>query len=125
MKAKVLVVDDSSFARRTMRSFLEEQGHTVEEAADGTQALERYQFNRHDLVILDMVMSGMYGTEVLTKLRAINPEARVIVVTADIQQSTIDEVRTAGAVAFMNKPVNRQSMAQTVTTVLSGGGTWS
>lgn len=125
MKANVLVVDDSSFARRTARAFLEEMGHTVEEAADGAQALERYFLNRHDLVILDMVMSGMYGTEVLAKLREIDPEARVIVVTADIQQSTIDEVRTAGAVAFMNKPINRQNMAQTVATVLSGGVTWS
>lgn len=125
MKVNVLVVDDSSFARRTARSFLEEMGHTVEEATDGAQALERYFLNRHDLVVLDMVMSGMYGTEVLTKLREINPEVRVIVVTADIQKSTIDEVRTAGAVAFLNKPLNRQDMARTVETVLTGGATWS
>lgn len=125
MKAHVLIVDDSSFARRTARAFVEEMGHTVEEASDGAQALERYTCNRHDLVVLDMVMTGMYGTEVLTKLREINPEVRVIVVTADIQQSTIDEVRAAGASAFLNKPLNRQSMAQTVATVLSGGGTWN
>ncbi len=125
MKVNVLVVDDSSFARRTARSFLEEMGHTVEEATDGAQALERYFLHRHDLVILDMVMSGMYGTEVLTKLREINPEARVIVVTADIQKSTIDEVRAAGAAAFLNKPLNRQDMARTVETVLTGGVTWS
>lgn len=125
MNANVLVVDDSSFARRTVRAILEELGHTVEEASDGAQALERYFLNRHDLVVLDMVMGGMYGTEALIKMRAMNPEARVIVVTADIQQSTIDEVREAGAVAFVNKPVNRQQLAQTVATVLAGGTTWS
>ena len=108
-----------------MCGVLKELGHTVEEAVDGAQALERYFLHRHDLVVLDMVMTGMYGTEVLTKLRSINPEARVIVVTADIQQSTIDEVRTAGASGFVNKPVNRQQMADAVATVLGGGNTWN
>ena len=59
MKAKILIVDDSSLARRTTRPVLEAMGHTVEEATDGSQALERYYLNRHDLVILDMVMTGM------------------------------------------------------------------
>lgn len=125
MKAHVLIVDDSSFARRTARALIEELGHTVEEAVDGAQALERYAANRHDLVILDMVMSGMYGSEVLARLREINPEVRVIVVTADIQQSTLDEVRAGGAAAFLNKPINRQNLAQAVTTVLGGGVLWS
>lgn len=125
MNSPILVVDDSAFARRTARSILEELGHTVEEASDGAQALERYCLTRHPLVILDMVMSGMYGTEVLRKLRAFDPEARVIVVTADIQQSTIDEVREAGAAAFINKPINRQQLAKAVEAVLNGGDTWN
>jgi two-component system chemotaxis response regulator CheY len=125
MNATVLVVDDSSFARRSVRAILEELGHTVEEAADGAQALERYYLNRHQLVVLDMVMTGMYGTEVLTKLRAINPDVPVIVVTADIQTSTIDEVRAAGASAFINKPINRQKLAEVSEIVLKGGTTWS
>ena len=125
MNASVLIVDDSSFARRTVRNIMQELGHTVEEASDGAQALERYFLNRHDLVILDMVMNGMYGTEVLIKLREFDPAARVIVATADIQKSTIDEVRAAGAAAFINKPVNRQQLEEVVATLLSGGVTWS
>lgn len=121
----VLIVDDSSFARRSMRRMVEELGHTVEEAADGTQAIERYYLSQHGLVILDMVMTGMYGTEVLTKLREINPEVNVIVATADIQRSTIDEVRAAGARAFINKPVNKQQLADVVAAVLSGSESWS
>lgn len=125
MKAKVLIVDDSSLARRTVRTVLEELGHTVEEASDGTQALERYFLNRPDLVVLDMVMTGMYGLEVLGKIREVNPDARVIVATADIQQSTIEQVRTAGASAFVNKPINRQQFSQVVAKVLTGVPTWS
>ena len=122
---KILIVDDSSLARRTVRQLLEEMGHSVEEATDGAQALERYYINRPDLVVLDMVMSGMYGLDVLAKIRELNPDARVIVATADIQQSTRDQVRAAGAAAFVNKPINRQKLTQVISSVLEGGYTWN
>src|SRR5262245_36593069 len=125
MKAKILIVDDSSLARRTTRQALEEQGHSVEEASDGAQALERYFLNRHDLVVLDMVMTGMYGLEVLAKMRELNPEVKVIVATADIQQSTQDQVREAGAAAFINKPLNRKVLNDLVSKILEGGAVWN
>jgi two-component system, chemotaxis family, chemotaxis protein CheY len=125
MTKTVLIVDDSSLARRTVRQAVEEMGHTVEEAADGAQALERYFINRHDLVILDMVMHGMYGLDVLAKMRELNPNARIVVLTADIQKSTLEHARSAGAAAFINKPVNRQELTRVVTRVLSGGTGWN
>lgn len=125
MNAKILIVDDSSLARRTTRPLLEALGHTVEEATDGAQALERYYLNRHDLVILDMVMSGMYGLEVLAKMRELNSGVRVIVATADIQQSTQDQVKAAGAAAFIKKPLNRPAFAALVAKVLEGGSVWN
>lgn len=125
MSAKILVVDDSGLARRLVKQYVEELGHTVEEAIDGTQALERYVLNRHDAVILDMVMHGMYGVEVLTKLRELNPELRVIVLTADIQKSTRDQVKAAGAAAMINKPVKREELVSVLNTVLSGGSAWN
>lgn len=125
MNAKVLIVDDSSLARRTLRQILEEMGHVVEEATDGANALERYFLHRHDLVVLDMVMNGMYGLEVLTKMRELNPEVRVIVASADIQKSTHEQARTAGAAAFVNKPLNRQEFAKIVNTILGGGVGWN
>lgn len=125
MSAKILVVDDSGLARRLVKQYVEELGHTVEEASDGAQALERYVLNRHDAVILDMVMHGMYGVEVLTKLRELNPELRVIVLTADIQKSTRDQVKEAGAVAMINKPVKREELVAVLNSVLGGGSTWN
>src|SRR5690606_14268176 len=93
----------------------------VEEATDGASALERYYINHHDIVLLDMVMDGMYGLEVLTKMRELNPNVRVIVATADIQTSTREHVRSAGASAFVNKPVNRTELTKAVNTLLEGG----
>jgi two-component system chemotaxis response regulator CheY len=120
MSAKILIVDDSSLARRTVRRMLEELGHTVEEATDGAQALELYFLHRHDLVVLDMVMSGMYGLEVLAKLRELDPEVRVIVATADIQTSTREQAQAAGANAVINKPVMRPELSGIVSAILAG-----
>jgi two-component system, chemotaxis family, chemotaxis protein CheY len=118
MNAKVLIVDDSSLARRTLRQLLEQMGHTVEEASDGAQALERYFINRPDLVVLDMVMNGMYGLEVLAKMREMNPEVRVVIATADVQKSTLDQAKAAGAFALINKPLNRDELNRVVSSAL-------
>jgi two-component system, chemotaxis family, chemotaxis protein CheY len=125
MKAKILVVDDSGLARRLIRKILEELGHEVEDASDGAQALERYALNRHDAVILDLLMHGMYGVEVLQKLRQLNPSVPVIVVSADIQRTTRDEVKQAGAVAMVNKPVTREQLEEVLGIVLDGGTAWN
>src|SRR5690606_13387349 len=108
MKAKILVVDDSGLARRLIRKILEDLGHEVEEASDGAQALERYALHRHDAVVLDLLMHGMYGVDVLQKLRQLNPDLPVVVATADIQRSTREQVKESGAAALVNKPVTRE-----------------
>ena len=125
MSSKILVVDDSSLARRTLRQILQELGHSVEEAKDGPEAIERYFLNRHDLVILDMVMEGMYGLEVLMKFKQLNPDVRVVVVTADIQSSTRAEVRAAGAAALLNKPIVREELVRVVNSTLKGEAVWN
>lgn len=102
--AKILVVDDSSMSRRTLRKILEPLGHQITEAEDGIAALERYFLDEPDLVLLDLTMKGMYGIDVLSKLREMDKQARVIVASADIQSSTRSMVEQAGATAFINKP---------------------
>ena len=120
MSATVLLVDDSGLARRGTRRILEGAGYQVIEADDGLSALERYALDRPDVVLLDLVMRGMYGLEVLAKLQQLNPDVRVIVVSADIQTSSRDLVREAGAAAFLNKPVDPARMLETVGQVLAG-----
>lgn len=125
MKAKILIVDDSGLARRLVRKILEELGHEVEEVSDGTQALERYVLNHHDAVVLDLLMHGMYGLEVLQKLKELNPELPVIVLSADIQRTTREQVKDAGAVGMVNKPVTKEQLAEVLDVVLKGGTVWS
>ena len=125
MKAKILVVDDSGLARRLIRNILEELGHEVEEVSDGAQALERYVLSHHDAVILDLLMHGMYGVEVLQKLKELNPDLPVVIASADIQRTTRDMVKEAGAVAMLNKPVTKEQLTEVLSVVLSGGTTWN
>lgn len=125
MKAKILVVDDSSMARRVVRKILEELGYEVEDVADGAQALERYVLHRHDAVILDLLMHGMYGGEVLQKFRELNPSLPVIIATADIQRTTREQVREAGAAAMVNKPITKEELAEVLGIVLAGGTVWN
>jgi two-component system chemotaxis response regulator CheY len=125
MSARILIVDDSSLARRTLRQILEKEGHTVEEATDGAQAIERYFINPPEVVFVDMVMEGMYGLDVLGKILQLNPAAKMIVATADIQKTTRQDVQAAGAVAMINKPFNSQEISRVLATVLQGGMAWN
>jgi len=125
MKTKILVVDDSGLARRLARKILEELGYEVEDVSDGAQALERYVLNRHDAVILDLLMHGMYGVEVLEKLKELNPALPVIIATADIQRTTRELVKAAGAVAMVNKPVVKEQLEEVLTIALAGGTIWN
>lgn len=118
--AKILVVDDSSMSRRTLRKILESAGHEVVEAEEGIVALERYFLDKPDLVFLDLTMTGMYGMEVLNKLREMDPQARVIIASADIQSSTREMVDAGGASAFVNKPFTTDKVLAIVEKVLQG-----
>jgi len=121
MSFKIMVVDDSAMSRGSLKRVLESKGYAVIEAEDGMAAIERYHLERPDLVMLDMLMKGMYGLEVLAKLRQMDPDARVIIVTADIQNSTREMVKEAGALAFVNKPFAASYVLETVATVLGEG----
>lgn len=114
----VLLVDDSGLARRSARHILQPAGYTVAEADDGLAALERYFLEKPDLVLLDLVMRGMTGLDVLAKLRQMDPAARVIVVSADVQDSSRQLAMDAGASGFVIKPVDRVALLKAVADVL-------
>ena len=116
--AKILIVDDSGLSRRSLRKILEPAGYEVIEAQDGISALESYFIDKPQLVLLDLTMSGMYGIDVLLKLREMDPNARIIVASADIQSSTREMVEAAGAMAFISKPFTADQVLSAVNPVL-------
>jgi len=125
MTSKVLLVDDSALARRSTRKILEGAGYQVVEAEDGMAAIEQYFVEKPDVVLLDLVMKGMYGLEVLAKLREMDPQASVVVLSADIQTSSREMVQAAGAAGFLNKPADAQQMLDVVARAVERGDSWS
>ena len=121
MNGRILIVDDSGLARRRARSILEGAGYEVLEAEDGMSALERYFVSRPDVVVLDLVMKGMYGLDVLAKLREMDESAKVIVVSADVQTSSQQMVCDAGASGFLIKPLEAEQILPLIRTALEGG----
>ena len=86
-------------------------------------ALEVYFLEKPRLVLLDLVMKGMYGLDVLVKLREMDPNALVVVASADIQSSTRKLVDEAGALAFIHKPFISEQVLAVVETALAKGAT--
>ena len=111
---KVLLVDDSGMARRGVRQILESAGYLVAEAEDGLVALERYFLEKPDLVLLDLVMKGLNGLDVLKKLTEMDTHATVIVVSADVQHSSRELALAGGAAGFLTKPVDRAALLSAV-----------
>jgi two-component system chemotaxis response regulator CheY len=116
--AKILVVDDSALSRRMLRSILESAAHNVIEAADGMIAIEKYFLEKPDVVLLDLIMRGMVGIEVLKKLRQMDPQVKVVVATADIQASTQMIVLEEGATSFVSKPFVSEQILVAVNSAL-------
>jgi two-component system chemotaxis response regulator CheY len=119
LSKKVLIVDDSAMSRRMMRRILESAGHTVVESEEGAAGLEMFFLEKPDLVFLDLTMKDMYGLDVLAKIRQIDPDARVIIASADIQDQTRDMVTAAGANAFINKPITPEKVLQAFDSVIA------
>lgn len=118
---KILIVDDSGYARRVHRQILESGGHQVVEACTGMAALERFFLDAPDVVLLDLSMEDLGGLEVLKRLLEMDPDVRVIVISADVQRTTERMVLDAGAVRFIGKPAGAEQLRETIGELLGAG----
>lgn len=102
---RVLLVDDNALTRFTIKSLLDKLGHeVVAEAEDGAAAVKFFSELKPDVVFLDLILPGKSGVEILEDLRAVDPAARVVVVTA-VEQDEIDRRLTdKGVAAILRKP---------------------
>ncbi|MGN6648659.1 response regulator [Trinickia sp.] len=107
MGLPVLVVDDSTLARRLLINALPEAWDVeISQAANGADAIAAYREGRASVMFLDLTMPGMTGFDVLETVRAEGLDSFVIVVSADIQPEAKARVKALGAVAFIDKPVS-------------------
>jgi CheY-like chemotaxis protein len=119
MMAKILVVDDEPNIRRLFRDELEDEGHQVEQAGDGAEALAELQRTNPDLVILDLRMPEVNGLEFLDKARRIRPNLPVIVCTAVRGIQGDYELWAAQVSSILNKPVDLELLKTEVSKALA------
>lgn len=115
----LLVADDSWLIRKLVSDVLAKAGHTVRTATNGLEALEDIRAHEPDCVFLDMLMPEMDGFGVLAALREENVSVPVIVLTADIQNSTREKCMRLGAQAILIKPPDEESIRERLSEVLA------
>ena len=104
--SKILVVDDAAFMRMRCTKLLQDNGYETMEAANGIEAVQKYNECKPDAVLLDITMPDMDGIATLKKLVETDSQARIAMVTAMGQQSLVIEALKSGARDFVVKPFN-------------------
>lgn len=123
---RLLIVDDALIMRKVIRDVAVEAGwDVVGEASNGAEAVEMYARLRPDLVTMDLVMPVLGGLDALRQIRAGDPDAKVVVVTALDQKQTLLESIQHGALDFVVKPFDRARLTSLLNKVKADPGTSS
>lgn len=109
--AKIMIIDDSLVARMSLKACMpKDAGHEIKEGNDGSVAIELYPTFKPDVTFMDLTMPGVDGMTALAEIRKLDPAARVIILTADIQTRTIERVMELGAFGLLKKPPVKEAV---------------
>ncbi len=119
----ILVVDDDPLQRKVLGELLRRLGYSVAAVKSGEEAVAHLHENNHDLVIIDMVMDGIDGTETLRQIRQFKRPQKAILFSGFAVSQRVEEALALGANAYVAKPVHLNELANTVRNVLDEGET--
>ena len=118
-KKTILIVDDSWNTRQYLKNILELNDFSIDEAGDGAEALKKIDDVEPDCIMLDILMPVMNGFEFLNAMRQNGKDIPVIIISADIQQTTKSSCMELGAKAFINKPAREDQIIAEIEKVLA------
>ncbi len=111
--AKLMIVDDASFMRVSIKKMLESCDYEiVAEAGNGLEAVEKFPLANPDIVTMDITMPDMNGIEALKEIKKIDPNAKVVMVSAMGQENLIREAVLSGASSFIVKPFQKDKLVE-------------
>jgi DNA-binding NtrC family response regulator len=119
----VLLVDDEEEFVSVLAERLDARGLSVETANSGEQALEKAERRNFDAILLDLAMPGMDGIETLKRLRELNPDLQVILLTGRGTMATAVEAMKLGALDFLEKPVDIDTLEERIAAAADRKGT--
>lgn len=114
MAGKILIVDDQFGIRILLNEVMIREGYETYQAANGVQALEIVQNHAPDLILLDMKIPGMDGIEILKRVKKIDSDISVIIMTAYGELDMIQEAKKLGAVTHFAKPFDIDDIRKAV-----------
>lgn len=116
---RVIVVDDDPTFCRLVAEVLEDEGIEVQWTTEGAECWELWAAGGYDLMISDVYMPSMLGTELVARVRQSDPAARAILVSAFADQTLVEASRALG-VALISKPFDRQRLLEVIAEVTDG-----
>ena len=119
-KKKILIADDSSFLRNSLKKILEKhQYNVVGMAENGLETITKYKELKPDLVALDIIMPQMNGLETLRLLKSIDPNACVVMVSSMSSKESVTDCIQAGAKSYILKPFEEKKVIEVIRKVLA------
>ena len=125
MTKKILLVDDEPDVTYTIKNILEDNGYKVDSFNDPILALNYYNVNFYDLVILDIKMPKMDGFELYTKIREKDPKVKICFLTAitmfneDFRQTRMTLGKTINEDYFIQKPIKNEDLVKKLTSIMN------
>ena len=112
---RLLIVDDSNMIRQAIQAWSSAHQHeVVAQAKNGAEAVALFETHRPDIVTLDITMPEMDGLEALDRIRAIDPNAKVIIISALASKEVAIEALKKGAATFVQKPITERDLIEAI-----------
>jgi CheY-like chemotaxis protein len=112
IRSVILVVDDDSSIRETLKGVLEKKGYKVSTAEDGFTAIEMARKTHFDMALIDVVMPGIDGFQTLDEIKKIDPETKAIMMTGHDVEHFVEKAISLGAFAHLSKPIDMVELLQ-------------
>lgn len=123
---RLLLADDNDFVRQSLVDLLTARGDmsVVAECSDGDEVVEAAEHTHPDVVIVDLAMARVGGLEAARRLLAVQPDARVVILTATLSAAAVREARELGVVGYLLKDADPEELPHHVRAVAAGGTAW-
>ena len=120
-KARILVVDDEAVVRQLLSQLLKKEGYSVETFDNGREALSRIKKDGYDLILLDVKLPGMSGSEVYERIREISVSLtkRVVFITGDVMGADTESFLARTKAPFIAKPFNLENLKEQIISLLA------